>query len=70
MKPLEEMILTKKARIGVIGLGYVGLPLAMEFFRAGYEVFGFDTDPQKVEALREGKSYVLDVPSETVAAAV
>jgi len=70
LRSLEEIIFTKKAKIGIIGLGYVGLPLAMEFCRAGYEVFGFDTDPQKVEALREGKSYVLDVPSETVAAAV
>lgn len=70
VKPLEEMILTRKARIGVIGLGYVGLPLAMAFCRAGYDVVGFDTDRQKVEALRQGKSYVLDVHPETVATAV
>ncbi|MEW6724064.1 MAG: nucleotide sugar dehydrogenase [Bacillota bacterium] len=70
MQRLKEKILTRKATIGVIGLGYVGLPLAMEFCRAGYNVVGFDTDQHKVEALKAGKSYIPDVPSETVAAAV
>lgn len=70
MQRLKEKILARKASIGVIGLGYVGLPLAMEFCRAGYNVVGFDTDRQKVETLNAGKSYLPDVPSETVAAAV
>lgn len=70
MTSLENLILTRHAKVGVIGLGYVGLPLAVEFCHAGYDVVGFDTDKQKVEALRQGKSYVLDVRSETVAAAV
>ncbi|HHV77984.1 MAG TPA: hypothetical protein GXX39_11625 [Syntrophothermus lipocalidus] len=69
-KELEELILTREAKIAIIGLGYVGLPLAMEFCTAGYNVVGFDTDKQRVEALREGKSCVLDVPSEIVAVAV
>jgi len=54
---LIEKINARSARVGVIGLGYVGLPLAIEFCKAGFPVTGFDLDPAKVEALREGKSY-------------
>jgi UDP-N-acetyl-D-glucosamine dehydrogenase len=50
-------------RIGVVGLGYVGLPLAVAFAEAGQEVVGLDADPSKVEALREGRSYVEDIPN-------
>jgi uncharacterized protein YajQ (UPF0234 family) len=46
---LSEMIERKSAVIGVIGLGYVGLPLLAAFHRAGFEVIGFDVDPQKIE---------------------
>ena len=49
-------------KIGIIGLGYVGLPLAVAFAEAGHEIVGLDTDPRKVEALNEGRSYVEDVP--------
>jgi UDP-N-acetyl-D-glucosamine dehydrogenase len=55
---LLEMIESKNARIGVIGLGYVGLPLVIEFCRAGFQVTGFDVDDHKVELLRQGKSYI------------
>ena len=53
--------------VGVIGLGYVGLPLAVAFAEAGCEVVGVDVDARKVEALRTGTSYIEDVPSETLA---
>jgi UDP-N-acetyl-D-glucosamine dehydrogenase len=54
-------------KVGIIGLGYVGLPLAVAFAEAGHEVVGLDTDARKVEALREGRSYIEDVPSEALA---
>jgi len=53
--------------VGVIGLGYVGLPLAVAFAQEGCEVIGVDIDPRKVEAIRAGESYVEDVPSATFA---
>lgn len=57
-------------RVGVVGLGYVGLPLAMAMHDAGYEVVGVDTDPAVVERLRAGESTVTDVADATVSAAV
>jgi len=59
-----------KARIGVVGLGYVGLPLVDVFGRAGFSVVGIDVDANKIEALRKGKSYIEDVPSARIAALV
>src|SRR2546423_11426662 len=55
-------------KIGIVGLGYVGLPLAVAFAEAGHEVIGLDTDPRKIAALQAGESYIEDVPSETLAA--
>jgi UDP-N-acetyl-D-glucosamine dehydrogenase len=55
-------------RIGLVGLGYVGLPLAVAFAEAGHEVVGLDADPRKVDALAEGRSYIEDVSSERLAA--
>jgi UDP-N-acetyl-D-glucosamine dehydrogenase len=55
--------------IGIVGLGYVGLPLAMEFAEAGYDVVGVDVDPQKITALRTGRSYIEDIPDARVEAA-
>jgi len=66
IKQLEERISTKTARIGVIGLGYVGLPLAMEFAKEGFAVAGFDIDKKKVKDSMAGRSYVQDVPSRDV----
>jgi UDP-N-acetyl-D-glucosamine dehydrogenase len=63
---LHELILNRQARIGVIGLGYVGLPLTVAFADAGYTVVGFDNNPQKVDSLNQGVSYVQDVPSDQV----
>jgi len=67
---LKRRIEEKTARIGVIGLGYVGLPLAVEFAREGFDVTGFDVDASKVEEINAGRSYILDVPTKDVAAAV
>lgn len=61
---LEEKIKQRTAQVAIIGLGYVGLPLAKEFARSGFFVTGIDTDPCKVESLREGRSYIQDVRSE------
>ncbi len=54
-------------QIGIIGLGYVGLPLAVAFAEAGHGVVGLDVDPAKVEALNGGRSYIEDIPSEALA---
>jgi UDP-N-acetyl-D-glucosamine dehydrogenase len=54
-------------KIGIVGLGYVGLPLAVAFAEAGHEIVGLDTDSRKVEALNEGRSYVEDVPHDALA---
>lgn len=55
------------ATIGVIGMGYVGLPLATVLARAGFQVIGVDSDPRKVAAIRDGQSHVVDVPSKVLA---
>src|SRR5438552_15164846 len=57
----------RSALIGIVGLGYVGLPLAMEFARAGFRVLGFDVSKSLVERLTQGRSHVQDVPSTEVA---
>jgi UDP-N-acetyl-D-glucosamine dehydrogenase len=67
---LKQKIDSRKARVGVIGLGYVGLPLAVEFAKAGFDVTGFDVDESKVTELNAGRSYILDVKSEEVAEGV
>jgi UDP-N-acetyl-D-glucosamine dehydrogenase len=54
-------------RIGIVGLGYVGLPLAVSFAEAGCEVIGIDVDTAKVSSLREGRSHIEDIPSERLA---
>ena len=69
-QPLIERIRNKEARIGIIGLGYVGLPLAVEFARAGFQVVGFDVDGTKVEAINAGTSYIPDVPGHELKEAV
>ena len=60
---LLKKIETKQATLGVIGLGYVGLPLAVEFARAGFSVIGYDIDERRVGELMAGQSYIPDVPS-------
>jgi UDP-N-acetyl-D-glucosamine dehydrogenase len=63
---LQRKIERKEARVAVMGLGYVGLPLAVEFAKAGFPVTGIEVDRSKVAMLRKGKSYVQDVPDEEV----
>jgi UDP-N-acetyl-D-glucosamine dehydrogenase len=63
---LSERIDARDVRIGVIGLGYVGLPLAIEFAKEGFDVTGLDIDGEKIRALQEGRSYIEDVPSQDV----
>src|SRR6516162_6783033 len=58
---------TRTARVCIVGLGYVGLPLADTFAGRGYPVIGFDVDPTKVQMLRAGKSYIGHIPSERIA---
>ena len=61
---LLRKIKTREARIGVIGLGYVGLPLVLRFGEERFHILGFDVDPQKVSSLNEGKSYIRHIQSE------
>ena len=63
---LEEKIRTRRARIGIVGLGYVGLPLAVEFAKAGFSVTGIDISEDKVKRMNAGDSYVGDIPSSTL----
>ncbi len=67
MSTLVEKIATQKARVVVVGIGYVGLPLVVEFANAGFRVTGFDRDASKVKSLNQGQSYIEDVKTEVVA---
>jgi len=66
-KILEEKIRTRRARVGIIGLGYVGLPLAVEFAKAGFAVTGIDISEAKTRRVNAGDSYVGDVPNSALA---
>src|SRR5438034_9631718 len=61
-------ISARQATVGVIGLGYVGLPVARAFVSAGFRVIGFDIDPAKVERLNRGESYIGHIPAATIQA--
>src|SRR2546421_9544759 len=63
---LINLIKDKRACVGVIGLGYVGLPLATEFATAGIKATGFEVDEKKVSEINAGRSYIADVTSETI----
>ena len=63
---LEEKIRTRRARVGIVGLGYVGLPLAVEFAKAGFSVTGIDISGQKTSRVNAGESYIGDIPSSTL----
>ena len=65
-RELKKRIRTRTAKTGIIGLGYVGLPLAVEMAKAGFQVTGIDLSQEKVNALNRGVSYIPDVPSQTV----
>lgn len=64
---LQEQLSTRTARVGVVGLGYVGLPLLHAFIKSGFSTIGFDVDATKVEQLTKGKSYIKHIPSDWVA---
>src|SRR5947209_18111895 len=65
---LRRRIATHRAKVAILGQGYVGLPLAVEFAKAGFPVTGLDTDLDRVTALATGRSHVPDVPSEELQA--
>lgn len=69
-QPLLEKIADKSAIIGIIGLGYVGLPLMLRFAEAGYRVIGFDIDPEKIASLTAGNSYIKHLPAAPIKAAI
>jgi UDP-N-acetyl-D-glucosamine dehydrogenase len=64
---LIKKLQDKTAKIGILGMGYVGMPLAVVFAEKGFDVLGIDPDPRKVETFNKGISYIQDVPTETVA---
>src|SRR2546422_4630930 len=66
LRSLEMMFANRTANVGIIGLGYVGLPLALLFTDAGFPVTGFDVDAQKVAKLSRGESYIYRVPSSEI----
>ena len=63
---LKEKLLNKQAKISIIGLGYVGLPLAIALAKSGFEVYGIDTDKSKIQSILAGKSYIEDITSEDI----
>ncbi len=67
---LEEKIRDRRARVGVVGLGYVGLPLAVEFAKAGFDTTGIETDRARADGVNRGSSYVEDISDEDLAAVV
>jgi len=66
--PVRSASRLRSMRIGIVGLGYVGLPLAVAFCEAGHAVVGYDTDSRRVERLIGGQSEIEDVPAERLAA--
>lgn len=64
---LVARIRARKATVGVVGLGYVGLPLGMAFAEQGFPTIGLDVDPKKVEAIGKGESYIRHIPAEPIA---
>ena len=70
VEELAGKIQARTAHVGVIGLGYVGLPLAVEFAKTGFQVTGIDVSQSKVDQINAGVSYIQDVPTAEVAALV
>ena len=63
---LLSKIIERRAVVGIIGLGYVGLPLAVEFSRGGFNTIGFEVDQPRIDTINAGRSYIPDVPTEMV----
>ena len=70
MLELERKLKDKTAVVGIVGLGYVGLPLAVAFIEVGFKVLGFDTQQKRVDSVNKGQSYIGDVVSESLSAAI
>ena len=70
MSEIKRKLIEKTARLGVVGLGYVGLPLAVEKAKAGYQVIGFDVQSEKVDMVNRGENYIGDVVNEDLKAIV
>ena len=70
MKKLSYKIQKKEARIAIIGLGYVGLPIALEFNKAGFVVFGIDTNKRRIKDLLNRKSYIVDISDRQIGEAI
>src|SRR5713101_8721201 len=69
VEEFKNKVQARTARVGIIGLGYVGLPLALLFNEERFPVTGFDVDGDKVRALNEGRSYIYRIPKTEIAAA-
>jgi len=67
-RSFEERVAARETSIGIVGLGYAGLPLALAYAEQGFRVTGIDVDAQRVRAVRDGVSYLVDVPAERYAA--
>ena len=61
-----ELISKKKVRIGIIGLGYVGLPLALLFAKKGFKIFGFDNDNKKINTINKNRSYIERISNKNI----
>ena len=70
LRDLKERIAERRFTVGILGLGYVGLPLAVTFTGARFPVMGFDLDAAKVEALNQGRSYIRHIPAKLISEAV
>ena len=67
---LEQKLKNKTAIVGIVGLGYVGLPLAIAFSQAGLKVLGFDIQPKRVDSVNKGQSYIANIASDSLSAAI
>jgi UDP-N-acetyl-D-glucosamine dehydrogenase len=67
---LINKLTDKSAIIGIVGLGYVGIPSAIRYAEVGYKVLGFDIDPEKIEKISNGKTYIKHLPDEMIQSAV
>ena len=63
---LKKLISKNEAKIGIFGLGYVGLPLAIRFLIKNFKVFGFDINKEKINLLKKGNSYIQNIPSDII----
>ena len=66
LKDLKKKILDRKAKIGVIGMGYVGLSLAIGFAKKGFKVYGIDIDEDRIKRLKKNQSYIVDIPASDI----